>query len=748
VALHTDDHDTDFSDEPRPTGRPAPGLLTVLGRRWPLVLLGLVAGLFLGALYYLQKSPVYQSISHVLVTRKQTEAMTLPGGGSEGRAVYVEDYLGTHARLIESQRVLEQAARELRREPAFGLPLDDRGDGLKQALTVVRDKDAGTGTGNNILVLSFRSPNPEDCPKALDAIVKSYSDYLRGAYDRKSDETAKLLKDWQRIQEGQLQEAIRRRNEALRDSPGAQALADQLTQRRDALRTKELKRESLELRLTELKSRLDTIEKLQAQGLNRAGILRVINAAGERLNGGELKTAEDALLTLNLILEEKQQYLGEAHPEVKSLKKRIQMAEQARQQLEAGTAGGPNGRKLDALDVVVATNTAERDESRRQLETLDGLITAERSAVQQMQQKFGQLDAAEKEVKHWLDTQSEIQTKLSQINLLREAGGFDAAVITPPGPGLKVAPNLFQSLAISGLAGLLVFGLGLAYLAELTDKSFRTPEEIRVRLGLPVVGHVPPIPLPAGANLLPLDATLCAYHRPKSLEAESYRGVRTALYFSTHGRGHQVVQVTSPSASDGKSTLAANLAVSIAQSGKRVVLVDADFRRPRVHQLFRLEGPQPGLAGVIAGEASLASAVQECEEVPNLWLLPCGPRPANPAELLTSPRFQELLAEIRGRFDFVLVDTPPVLAVSDPSVVAPRVDGVLLTIRVVKNGRPAAERAKEVLASLGANILGVVVNGYAGPEGTSGYGYYHHGYGYHEGYTTEDEETPALPAKG
>jgi capsular exopolysaccharide synthesis family protein len=631
------------------------------------------------------------------------------------------------------------------------LPVDDRGEALKAGLGVSRDKDATTGASTNILSLSFNSSVPEDCPRVLDAVVKSYTDYLRGKYDRENDVAVRLLNRLLDVQKNQLEEAKKHREEAQRDSPGSSVLADQLAQRREGLRTKEVKREGFELRLAELKARLDTIQKLEGQGLNRPAILAVVEASGaKRPNVLEGRSAADALLNLKVLLEDKLQYLGKDHPDVKGLQHRIQVIEESARQVEAGAAGGPGGRRLDGLDLVVATLTTERDEDQRQLAALDGLINAERTVVQDLQQKFGRIDEAEKWVKHWFEMQNEIQAKLHQINLMRDAGGFEASLITPPNPGVKVAPSLPQSLAVAAVLGLLVLGLGLAYAAELTDKSFRTPEEIRRRLGLPVVGHVPPIAaLPAPAGNAPLDTTICAYHRPKSLESESYRGVRTALYFSTQGQGHQVIQITSPTASDGKSTLAANLAVSIAQSGKRVVLVDADFRRPRIHTLFRVEDPQAGLAGLLVGDTDLSAALHECAAVPNLWLMTCGRRPANPAELLTSPRFQELLAELRGRFDFVLLDTPPVLAVSDPCVVAPRVDGVLLTLRVVKNGRPAAERAKEVLLSLGANLLGVVVNGYGGPDGHGVYGYYHTGYGYvyHEGYGNE-EEVPALPAKG
>src|SRR5262249_3084757 len=160
------------------------------------------------------------------------------------------------------------------------------------------------------------------------------------------------------------------------------------------------------------------------------------------------------------------------------------------------------------------------------------------------------------------------------------------------------------------------------------------------------------------------------------------RGVRTSLLFTARRDGCKVIQVTSPEMADGKSTLAANLAVAIAQSGKRVVLVDADFRRPRVHKLFGV-GAERGLASVLAGEGDVAG-VSQPSGVPGLTIVPCGPTPPNPAELLTSSRFQEVLKALDGDYDFVLVDTPPLLAVTDPSVVAPCVDGVLLTIRLSK----------------------------------------------------------------
>jgi capsular exopolysaccharide synthesis family protein len=215
-----------------------------------------------------------------------------------------------------------------------------------------------------------------------------------------------------------------------------------------------------------------------------------------------------------------------------------------------------------------------------------------------------------------------------------------------------------------------------------------------------------------------------------------YRGVRTAVCFNTRSERHQLILVTSPTEGDGKSTLCANLAISIAQSGKRVLLIDADCRRPRQHRLFQLSNAR-GLVTVITDDAELIDVIQpSC--VANLSLLPCGPRPNNPGELLSSPRFAQLLEELRPGYDFILVDSPPLLAVNDPAVVAPRVDAVLLTLRLSRTCRPAAERATEMLTALGATVLGVVINGLCG-RGHQGYQNYAYNYNYEYAYAYQPD---------
>ncbi len=269
-----------------------------------------------------------------------------------------------------------------------------------------------------------------------------------------------------------------------------------------------------------------------------------------------------------------------------------------------------------------------------------------------------------------------------------------------------------------------------------------------------VIGHVPVLPAkyPEGENidlaLAKLDPRICTAMNKKGSRSEAFRSIRTAIYFNNQSATNQVLQITSSTPGEGKSTIAANLAVSIAQSGRSVILLDADLRRPRVHSLFGTESAK-GVAWSIeqvaklGSKASLALSEAVLETgVPNLSLMVAGDRPDNPAELLSSVAFQTLIDMLRQKFDMVLIDSPPLLAVSDPSNVVRRADGVLMVVRLRKNAKPLVARACRMLESLEANVLGVVVNG-VGSRQARGYGkdayaglYYSYGYGYSYGSET------------
>ena len=266
----------------------------------------------------------------------------------------------------------------------------------------------------------------------------------------------------------------------------------------------------------------------------------------------------------------------------------------------------------------------------------------------------------------------------------------------------------------------LLSGFCIGYLIDIADKTYRNPDEITRQLNVPLIGHIPIIASPkrnlnADSYIHPL---VCTYHRPKAQSSEAFRAVRTALFFNAQGREHNVIQLTSPTPGDGKSTVAVNVAVSIAHAGKRVLLIDGDMRRPTIHHSFGIKSNE-GFATVLSGDSRIDDVLFDCEEIEGLTIMPCGRKPTNPAELLTSPRFQSLVDHVRDQFDFVIIDTPPVLAVTDPCPIAARVDGTLLCLRIKKNIKISSDRATEILQNVGGNVIGVVVNGVGA---TSGYG--------------------------
>jgi capsular exopolysaccharide synthesis family protein len=204
------------------------------------------------------------------------------------------------------------------------------------------------------------------------------------------------------------------------------------------------------------------------------------------------------------------------------------------------------------------------------------------------------------------------------------------------------------------------------------------------------------------------------------------------------GGAHRVISVTSPAAGDGKSTLALNLALSLAQSGKRTVLVESDFRRPKVHKLTGVDN-KSGFVDVLRGDVELTDAIKETK-VPDFFVLPCGKRPKDPAELLARPQFEQLLQVLREKFEYVIIDTPPVLAVTDPCGVAARVDGVLVCMRLSRHTRDLGRRTIEQLRDIGATISGIVINGVEerdaygyGNYRYSDYRYYYKNYNYKYG---------------
>lgn len=268
-------------------------------------------------------------------------------------------------------------------------------------------------------------------------------------------------------------------------------------------------------------------------------------------------------------------------------------------------------------------------------------------------------------------------------------------------PRRQASPNVRNNLLLALFGGLFV-AVGLAFFFEYMDNRVKTPEEIKTQLGLPYLGMIPQIDTKALAG-----APLVNNGVPHNF-IEAFRSIRTNVLFSSADGGSKSVLVTSTAPGEGKTVVAANLAMTLAAAGQRVLLLDADMRRPKLHELFRTK-LEPGLSNVLVGDGKASDAVKKVP-VPNLWVMAAGKHPPNPAELLGSPRFREFVSSLGQHFDWVVFDSPPVMAVTDASVVAHLATGVVFVVGSEMTSHGAARAALEHLDTAKAKYLGGVLN--------------------------------------
>jgi receptor protein-tyrosine kinase len=302
------------------------------------------------------------------------------------------------------------------------------------------------------------------------------------------------------------------------------------------------------------------------------------------------------------------------------------------------------------------------------------------------------------------------------------AGSKDNLLIVAPAvqPTQPVLPKPVSNIALGFLAGLIA-GLALAFLLDYLDQSVRSDEILQERAGLLPLGHISYVPAGSGrrGELVTLTGD--------SPVVEAYKALRTNLLFSSVDREVKTIVITSAVANEGKSRTAANLAIVLAQAGHRTLLVDADFRRPSQHRIFgRVRNV--GLSNLFVQDVSDSSLFVLDEEVKDLVVLGSGPTPPNPSELLGSGQMKALLARFRKAFDYVVMDTPPVNAVTDASVLAASTDAVILVVETNKATYTAVQHAKQALERVGGKVLGSVMNKMKAAGG--GYYYYDYGYGY------------------
>jgi capsular exopolysaccharide synthesis family protein len=287
----------------------------------------------------------------------------------------------------------------------------------------------------------------------------------------------------------------------------------------------------------------------------------------------------------------------------------------------------------------------------------------------------------------------------------------------------------------------LFLGFGLAFFLEYLDNTVKTPEDVEQLIRLPSFGMIPEISCERrrrieNGMLYPVE--LVTHRHPKSILSEAYRNVRTSILLSFSEQPPKRIAISSANPAEGKTTTVINTAIALSQTGARVLIVDADMRKPRLHTVLG-KGNGLGLSNFLSGNTELQSIVKK-SKVPNLYHIPSGPIPPNPSELLSSKLFKGMMHILGSKFDHIVVDSPPVLVFADSVILSTSVDGIVLVVLGAKTPRETLQRAKELLYQVNARILGVVINRV--DIDRSDYGGYYYRYHYYYGNEGKKRELP------
>ena len=368
-------------------------------------------------------------------------------------------------------------------------------------------------------------------------------------------------------------------------------------------------------------------------------------------------------------------------------------------------------------------------------EEMSAAVTEVKGRISELEQQASAQAANPAARETLTQQQAEQRQQLDRLQVFQAARTGAAEVVVPASvPENPVSPNPGRAGVLAAIVGL-VLAVGVALVLERFDDSLRSKDDLERTLDLPVLGTIPVVGGWASGPRPPV----VSLATPRSPATEAYRSLRTALQFAPEEMV-STIQITSPVAGDGRTTVVANLGVAFARAGQQVVLVCCDLRRPSLHEFFGLTN-DVGFTSVLLGKVPLTAALQEVPEQDRLYVLASGPLPPNPSELLASRRAREVLGSLRLEADIVIIDSPPVLPVSDALVVAGLVDLTVLVCAAGRTSSREAARALEALAQVEAPMGGVILNG----EGSES----EHGakYGYDSPNGTADSKAPPPPPR-
>jgi capsular exopolysaccharide synthesis family protein len=710
--------------------------LSLLRRRMWVIVLCFVVVFTLVAVMTFRATPVYEATAKLLIERRVPQMAAL-GQVGERRD---EKYYTTQIRLITSKAVLQKALERsdvqevfekqeeappegglvssIRRELAHVFGSENVRDAehwerLQERVSVspVRESD--------LVKVSVRSRSPRQAQLLANSVSQAYVAYTISREKQNAGEVFELLQKQMKEQEETLQEAEDRLIDYREKTNVAELNTNASNPDMDRWRKLSEEHTAVQVRRIELSVATNDIAQRRRQGAGPMELLSVTKVRNDPAVLDLVEAREKVRMERSTAL----RIHGERHPSVIELSDQLAYVE---------------SRLRDAIERVADSVQAEHEMLLAREKELRSALDREDQAALERARKAQVYQRLERDTKRQTRVFEVIVDRMREVDLIKDEGMTNVSLIeTAVLPRSPVSPKKRRNLLLGGFLGLML-GVAMAYGLSFMDDTIKTPEDIEEGLGVPWLGYVPKMSRSNG--IVPAQQML---HEPGGNYADVFRTVRTNIYFSGQRGQIKSLMVTSCAPGEGKTVFSSNLAAAVAHDQKKVLLVDADLRRPRLHKANDLERV-PGLTNILVEGRSLEEVVQSPgngqSTLENLHVVPAGSKTPNPAELLGNERMARFMQEVRERYDMVIYDSCPAMFLADNAALASASDGVALVVHAGQTKKSAAQRAHKQLLMVDGNVLGVVLNkvkeGYMKHYGS--YGGYYYSYDYY--YDDEDVE--------
>jgi len=694
---------------------------TVYKRRWIAIPLFLLVFVF-GSLNAARQTPIYRARTQLMIEKDTPSVATLDQMFQAQDGWYNDEFYQTQYRILQSRSLAKKTIDGMRlwdaplgQAPDPKMPIDPLSlarTGLSKAISAAKGvvggsqpaapasepRDADETARQSAKIDAFRggvaiepvrnsrlvdilytSPDPQFAAKAANALARAYIDQSMDFRFSESKEAADWLSERLTDQRKSLEaseaalQAYRERNGAVSVTDSASNIVVQrLTDLSTALTKAKTERINKEALYNQLKS---------AEG---AGTLDSIPTV---LSNDYIQKLRSDLADLQRQQAQLAERYGERHAEMIKIKTAIELAD--------AKLRGELGKVVESVRNEYQSALAEE-------RSLQGALDTQKIEALSLNRKGIEFGVLQREADSNKQIYEALMQRTKDADISSERRASKIRVVDPAEvPSAPISPNLQRSVMLSLTAGL-ALSLGLVFFVEYMDNRLKTPQDLKTYLGIPFLGLIPTTSRGRdSANPLLTDAGAAPF-------SEAFKTVRTNVLFSTAEDGVRSLVVTSAGPGEGKSICSANIAIALAQAGQRVLLADADMRRPRVHEIFNIR-EEPGLSNLLTGNAKAVEVIQK-SSVPGLWLLSAGHIPPNPAELLSSPRFVDFLGALEDHFDWIVLDTPPGLVVADSMGVANKATGVVFVVGADQTSRHAARNAVDQLVAANAHVIGSVLN--------------------------------------